>query len=77
MGCEPAKTAKRRGGYGGIPLLLGCGTGLRCSFLTMGEGEAKMDVIPDEPIVIASLLSLALLGILILNLAGRGSGDAD
>jgi hypothetical protein len=33
-----------------------------------------MDVIPDEPIVIASLLSLALLGILILNLAGRGSG---
>ncbi|MFS8837798.1 hypothetical protein ACVWXE_001003 [Thermostichus sp. MS-CIW-41] len=43
----------------------------------MGEGEAKMDVIPDEPIVIASLLSLALLGILILNLAGRGSGDAD
>lgn len=36
-----------------------------------------MDVIPDEPIVIASLLSLALLGILILNLAGCGSGDAD
>ncbi|MGY2880350.1 hypothetical protein ACVWZI_000257 [Thermostichus sp. OS-CIW-28] len=36
-----------------------------------------MDVIPDEPIVIASLLSLALLGILILSLAGRGSGDAD
>lgn len=36
-----------------------------------------MDVIPGEPIVIAGLLSLALLGILILNWAGRGSGDAD
>mgnify|MGYP001077022316 CR=1 FL=1 len=36
-----------------------------------------MDVIPDEPLVIASLLGLALLGILILNLAERGSGDAD
>ncbi len=32
-----------------------------------------MDLIPDEPIVIASLLGLALLGILILNLLGPGS----
>lgn len=36
-----------------------------------------MDLIPDEPMVIASLLGLALLGILILNLAGGGSSDAD
>lgn len=32
-------------------------------------------MIPDEPIVIASLLGLALLGILILNLAGGGFLD--
>jgi len=37
----------------------------------------SMDVIPDEPLVIAGLLGLALLGILILNLAERDSGDAD
>ncbi len=36
-----------------------------------------MDMIPDEPMVIASLLSLALLGILILNLAERGTGNGD
>lgn len=36
-----------------------------------------MDFISDEPMVIASLLGLALLGILILNLAGGGSNNAD
>ncbi len=36
-----------------------------------------MDLIPDEPMVIASLLGLALLGILILGWAGGGSSDAD
>lgn len=36
-----------------------------------------MDLIPDEPLVIASLLGLALMGILILNWASGGSDGAD
>lgn len=36
-----------------------------------------MDVIPDEPLVIAGLLGLALLGLLILAGVGWGTGDGD